>query len=183
MVAILKFRDRWRVAALLLLLIAFIAPWGIDQINVPAQYACQEPWVRLEGDFCGLPRSGILLPLWAIVELFRLPWMLLVGELTTGDGLRQFSYRLLDLLLVLPLFTTLRLTLRTDRGCRQALNLLGWGLAAAAGLAFLYLMTQSGFPNWLGMLWGRWLHLALAMGMLALELLAIVAGRGHDHVH
>ena len=37
-----------RVALLILLLVAIAGPWAYDQVNVPAEYPCTDPFVRLE---------------------------------------------------------------------------------------------------------------------------------------
>jgi hypothetical protein len=46
-----KHKKYWRAALLVLLLAAFIGPWAFDPINVPAEYPCSAPFVRLGGDF------------------------------------------------------------------------------------------------------------------------------------
>ncbi|HMS01246.1 MAG TPA: hypothetical protein PKE62_18530 [Anaerolineales bacterium] len=48
-----------RAGVLLLLILALLGPWMFDQINVPAEYDCSAPFIRLNGDFCGLPISGL----------------------------------------------------------------------------------------------------------------------------
>lgn len=37
----------WRVAILVLLLAAIIGPWAYDRVNVPAEYPCAPPFIRL----------------------------------------------------------------------------------------------------------------------------------------
>ena len=54
-----NYKNILRGAILLLLIISLLGPWTFDQINVPAQYPCTPPIVRLYGDFCGVPLSGI----------------------------------------------------------------------------------------------------------------------------
>ena len=66
----------WRTAVLVLLIIAMTGPWSFDLINVPAEYPCSLPNYRLEGDFCGIPFSGIwifpvLFPLFTTLSLIR----------------------------------------------------------------------------------------------------------------
>lgn len=102
-----------------LLLVAIIGPWWYDLINVPSQYTCSSPFIRLKGDYCGKPMSG----LWIFVILATRPIELVVemvnGTKSITDSvyaiLNFFLYILLVLLGVLPLFTTLLLTLRGDR--------------------------------------------------------------------
>jgi hypothetical protein len=48
-----------RVAVLMLLLVAMMGPWTFDLINVPAEYPCSAPNIRLDDDFCGTPLPGI----------------------------------------------------------------------------------------------------------------------------
>ena len=54
-----KNKRIWRTAILIMLLVALIGPWTFERINVPAKYPCTSPFIRLEGDFCGEPMSGI----------------------------------------------------------------------------------------------------------------------------
>ncbi len=53
-----EYKRALRVALLILLLVAIAGPWAYDRVNVPAEYPCTAPFVRLEGDFCGSPLSG-----------------------------------------------------------------------------------------------------------------------------
>jgi hypothetical protein len=48
-----------RILMLVLMTAALFGPWVFDIIHVPAEYPCQAPWVRIGGDFCGLPHIGI----------------------------------------------------------------------------------------------------------------------------
>ncbi len=64
-----KHKRVWRVAILVLLLVAIMGPWTFDRINVPSEYPCS---VRLEGDFCGTPMSGIWIFSW-IIGGYRTP--------------------------------------------------------------------------------------------------------------
>ena len=87
---------------------------------------CFPPFVRLEGDYCGVPLSGRWI-LWAIVTEFAQ----VVARLATGAavltdlgrGLGLIAY---GLLVVLPFF-----------------SIAAWGLAAGTGL----LMAISGYPR------------------------------------
>jgi hypothetical protein len=49
----------WRVITLAVLLLAILGPWAFDRTNVPAEFPCTGPHIRLEGDFCGIPMSGL----------------------------------------------------------------------------------------------------------------------------
>ena len=52
-------RRLWGGILLALLLVAGMGPWGFDLINVPAQFECSAPFIRLKGDFCGEPVSAM----------------------------------------------------------------------------------------------------------------------------
>jgi hypothetical protein len=54
-----EYKKVWRVAVLVLLLVAIMGPWTFDRIHVPSEYSCSSPYIRLEGDFCGIPLRGI----------------------------------------------------------------------------------------------------------------------------
>lgn len=101
----------WRLVILGLLLIAIVGPWTFDLINVPSEYSCSAPFIRLKGDYCGTPLSGM--------------WILL-----TPLG---------ALVLFLPFFSTLLLILSGNRRRQQILHLVVWGLATVSSLWWLLL--------------------------------------------
>ena len=92
-------RNFIRPIILIVFVITLIGPWMFDQINVPAEYACDKPFIRLEGDFCGYPLSVL-----------------------------QF-FSLFTILLLIPFFTTLLLIWKKDSRRIQTINLSMWGLA------------------------------------------------------
>lgn len=156
----------WRVAVLIVLLVAVKGPWFFDQVYVPAKYPCS---FRLEGDFCGMPTSGTYLLLGAVGEFLYRSGQLLSGAMGLGEWARVFPIGLFLSLLVLPFFSTLLVILRGDRRCRQVFNVVVWGLAAGIGL----LIGLSSYPRLFWVLWGIWLYVGLAVSVLAVELLAI----------
>ncbi len=169
----------WRVVILVLLLVAMMGSWAFDRINVPAEYPCSAPNIRLEGDFCGMPMSGIRIFSWMIVGVIGM----IVGPLTGAPGfadrggafLRESLFTLVMLmallLLLLPFFNTLLSLVRRDRRRRQGLNVAAWGFAAGIGL----LMGMSGYPKLFRVLWGVWLYVGLTVGALILEALTLAA--------
>jgi len=52
-------QHKWRITLLVVMVVAFMGPWTFDRIYVPAKYECSAPFIRLEGDFCGIPMSGL----------------------------------------------------------------------------------------------------------------------------
>jgi len=166
-------KTAWRVAVLIVLLVAMMGPWTFDLIHVPAEFPCSAPFIRLEGDFCGTPLSGIWI-LWAIVsEFINMVVGLVTGAMGFIEWARLFLVSLFLFLLVLPFFSTLLSILRRDRRRRQVFNVVAWGLAAGIGL----LIGLSRYPKLYWALWGIWLYIGLAAGALILEVLALVAGR------
>jgi hypothetical protein len=160
-------KTAWRVAALIVLVVAIMGPWFFDQIHVPAEYPCS---FRLEGDFCGMPTSGTYLLLGAVGELFCRSRDLLSGAMGLGEWARVFVIGLLLSLPVLPFFSTLLLVLRGDRRRRQVFNIVAWGLAVGVGLV----IGLSRYPKLYWALWGIWLYTGLAASALILEVLALV---------
>ena len=57
-------KHKLRMVVLVGMIVAFLGPWAFDRINVPAQYECTPPNIRLYGDFCGIPFSGFQFFLW-----------------------------------------------------------------------------------------------------------------------
>ena len=129
-----------------IILIVFVAtltgPWMFDQINVPAEYACDKPFIRLEGDFCGSPLSGF--------QFFSL--FILVG---------------LSLLLLIPFFTTLLVIWKKDSRRLQTINLSMWSLALILALLLFVLQLQ----DKVFYLWGLWLYIMLAICTLIVEMI------------
>jgi hypothetical protein len=135
-------RNFIRSIILIVFVVTLIGPWMFDQINVPAEYACDKPFIRLEGDFCGTPLSGF--------QFFSL--FILVG---------------LPVLLLIPFFTTLLVIWKKDSRRLQTINLSMWSLALIpALLVFVPQLKDKGFY-----LWGLWLYIVLAIGTLIVELI------------
>jgi len=173
----------WRVAILVVALVAIMGPWTFtDLLHVPSEYSCSAPFIRFNDDFCGTPLSGISLFRGMVKGFVDASAGLVTGAMGLGEWEdRQFLFGLFLLLslflflLVLPFSSTLLLILRGERRGRQAFNVAAWGLAVAAGLTGLL----TGFfrhtkPFWLS--WGIWLYIGLAAIALVFEVLTLVAG-------
>ena len=167
---IAQHKTVWRVAILGVALVALVGPWIFDLTNVPSEYTCSAPHVRLDNDFCGLPLTGTWL-----LQFLAIGFISVSGRLVAGDGNAVQQAReslaglILPLLLVLPFFSTLLLILRGDRRRRQVFNVVAWGLAAGIGL----LIGVSRYPRLYWALWGLWLYIALAASALILEVLTL----------
>lgn len=168
-------RRIWRIIILAIVLITFIGPWGYDLINVPAQYECAFPNFRLEGDFCGVPLSGITvfvpglrLVLDAVVRL--------VQGASPDPILARNLWSLFLILIVLPVFTIPILIMAGERLGRQSIHAVIWGLASAGGLGlFLLLSSLRGLLPL--RLWGMWAYIALVVSALMLETAVQVSRR------
>lgn len=165
-------RNVIRATALLLFLLAMAGPWMFDRIYVPAEYECSAPNVRLEGDFCGLPMSGINVFTW-----FWLGLISNVAQLLTTTRADSYSPRLLEYLATLffafPLLTFVtNLVVMLKQGSQrlQTTTTIFWGIACLLTLLFLI----SGLGPQAAKLWGLWIYIALTLGMTVFELLALV---------
>lgn len=153
-----------RVVVLLLLILALLGPWAFDQINVPAEYDCS-PFIRLNGDFCGMPMSGIrFFQLW-VGGFFYMLFELISGKFM-GQG--QEFLVVLSILPVLPFFTTLLLLWRKDARQLQTAHLIAWTLALI--LTSLFFIAQ--INDSVAGLWGVWFYILLAVGAILIEYLA-----------
>ena len=170
---IIEHKNVWRVAELVLLLAAIMGPWAFDRIYVPSEYSCSAPWIRLEGDFCGVPMRGMTVLSFMAGALINIGVELVTGAIALSDRAGEFLFSLFLFVLVLPFFSTLLVILRGDRRRRQAFNVAAWGLTAGIGL----LMGVSTYPRRLWALWGIWLYIGLAPSALILEVLTLSAGR------
>jgi hypothetical protein len=148
----------WRGFVLGLLLVALMGPWVFEQINVPAQYACSAPFIRLEGDFCGVPLSGI----WILGVVGLSVVGLLRGAVTLPEVGRSI---LILAVLGLPLISTAVVLLRGSRRRWIGFQLATFGLAAG----MLLLSGLFSATNRTLVLWGPWLYLAVVGVTLLLE--------------
>jgi hypothetical protein len=166
-------KNAVRICLLVGLVAAFLGPCVYDQINVPAEYPCQPPNVRLEGDFCGLPLPGTWMLVGAASILAYTANNVLAGTLDYEQIASEFFFIIFGFLFVLPFFSTLILLLRAERRGWQIFNLTAWSLAAGLGL----LMGVAGFQSRFWMLWGVWLYVAVAIFALVVEVRWLRRGR------
>lgn len=153
-----------RVVVLLLLILALLGPWAFDQINVPAEYDCS-PFIRLNGDFCGMPMSGIrFFQLW-VGGFFYMLFELISGKFM-GQG--QEFLLVLAILPLLPFFTTLLLLWKKDARQLRTAHLIAWALALVLTSLFLIAQINDSVTG----LWGVWFYILLAVGAIVIEYLA-----------
>ena len=162
-----------RVIILALLGVAFIGPWTFDLINVPSEYSCSAPNIRLYGDFCGVPLSGIRILYWMVSGFIYAIKALGTGSMLFYDWARELLFSLLLFLILLPFFSTLLLILRGDSRRLQIFNVVTLSLA----LGLCLLLGFSNYPKLFWVLWGVWLYIGVAAAALVLEILVLVAGR------
>jgi hypothetical protein len=162
-----------RVAVLVLLLVSCIGPWAYTADGVPPAEWCRDPNILLENGRCVRLVSGATVLTFMAGAFLSMSVGLVTGATVLPDRAREFLgvflFVMLLFLLVLPFFSTLLLILRGDRRRRQVFNVVAWGLAAGIGL----LIGVSRYPRLYWMLWGVWLHIALAASALILEVLAL----------
>jgi hypothetical protein len=147
-------------------LASMAGPWFFDEILVPAQYACSAPFIRLEGDFCGLPLSGFHLIIFPLAALLQIVLSGSGGSALSGIAFRDLVVMAAFLALHLPAITT---ALRAVRGSGQMTSLLtiaAWSIAAPIAL-FIALSSPRGFHL---SLWGVWLYIGLAIVALIFEM-------------
>jgi hypothetical protein len=171
-----KYKNYWRIAVLVLLLAAFLGPWGYDLIVVPEEYAedaCSHPNVWLEGDYCGVPFLGTaMIAQWASGVI-----TLLTGGIDLTYGILPLISFLFVCLILLPFIASLLpIQVRGSR-TRQVSRIVVWSLAA--GASTLLLITHAlrmGNFSWIVLLrsklWGSWLYIGLAALAIILEILA-----------
>ena len=164
-----KNKRIWRTAILIMLLVAIIGPWTFEQINVPSKYPCQSPFIRLEGDFCGEPMSGIWILSLMIMGMISSGVGLVSGGITFIDGARQFLFSSFLFLLILPFFTTILLSTGKESRYLRLIHLIAWGMVI--GIVLLVGFSNFSIHQW--QLWGTWLFLGSAVSILILELLSL----------
>ena len=157
-------RNFIRSVILIVFVVTLLGPWMFDQINVPAEYTCDEPFIRLKGDFCGYPMSGL-----QFFSLFTVGFFQMIVESFKGNftgNAREYLVGL-PVLLLIPFFTTLLLIWKKDSRRIQTINLSMWGLALT--LALLVFAIQ--LKDKVFYLWGLWLYIVLAICTLIIEMI------------
>jgi len=169
MTGIKKHKRNLRVAILLLLVLAFTGPWAFDRINVPEEFACSAPNIRLEGDYCGLPMSGVWSVVWMIGGFITIIGGIITGEIvfiqTDFSFWISIIFSLILILLILPIINILILILRKDQPRFLKFHLVICGLDLVPAL----LIGVSGNPRFYYVLWGIWLYLGTLVSILTLE--------------
>lgn len=173
MASITEFKTTWRIAGILLLIFALIGPWTYEVVNVPAEYSCSAPYVRLEGDFCGEPMAGLWIIFWLVQGFISNLAGLLTGTVSFAGRTREFLFMFLSISPLLPLLSTPLVIWREDSRSSSIFQLVAWGLAAILGL-FLAVSGISLVPHRL--LWGAWIFAGLTPVVLIMELIALRAG-------
>lgn len=169
---IYEHQRNWRIALLILMVLALMGPWVFDRINVPAKYDCA-PNVRLEGDFCGVPMTGMNSILWIGSGLAFMIFGLLTGEFALFERIRELLIAWLLLFPLLPFISTLLLILRGSNRQRQVFTILAWILALVGDL----FIGLANYPRLFWALWGIWLHAAVAVCALTLEIIVHLSNR------
>ena len=165
-----KHRRVWGLIILALLIIAGIGPWGFDVINVPAEFLCDAPFIRLEGDFCGEPVSGFR---GLTVMINGLILGMATGKAAFNDLGQIFLGILFVLITMLP-FISAVLWIVTGTNQRQSLfHLAAWS-AATIFIWFGFSARLLFFPSQFhpGQLWGLWLYTGVVSAVLILEIVS-----------
>lgn len=167
-----KRRRLVRFGAATLFVVALIGPWVYERVNVPAQYPCTAPNIRLEGDFCGVPLTGGF-ALWTLVK--DIPG-LVMGLISGAFGLVEatsalVAFGLVGLIVAAPIVSLI--WAMADRGRRLwPLGLIGlW--AVTLGLMLVLGTAPYARPLWA--VWGVWLYAGVAAVALVFEALSLSA--------
>lgn len=166
MSVIISRQQTWRAAALILIVVALFGPWAYDLISVPAQYPCEAPFVRLQGDFCGQPVALLLAGPGAILGAIVAA---LTGNIAAGYWFPQVPVMLTMIFVFVPPLTVAVLLRRDEPERWQTINAAVLALAAAGAAVYLALQL----PRPYGPPWGGLLYLVVVLTLLALELLSL----------
>jgi hypothetical protein len=154
-----------RVIVLVLFIVSLFGTWAFDELNVPAEYACDPPSFRLEGDFCGYPMLGFQSFSWLTIGFFDLLFAIMTGAF--NGRFLELQSGLLILLLV-PILTTSLLIWKKGSRRIQTINLVAWILACVPVMMYILSMED----RLLIQLWGFWLYVMLAISALTVEILS-----------
>lgn len=172
----------WRIVFLGLSVVGLSGPWGYDIIYLPPGFSCSEPWVRLEGDFCGLAVS----PISFFGEQVVQPLIILMsgpgpgaGGTVIGDVLQFLLFSTLHLLtmilliltmlpVLIPLLSTVILVVRGYNRNWRLFHKVALGVAGAVGIFTVIGSFLSVWRSGLA-IWGVWLYTGLVAVMLYIE--------------
>ena len=170
---IIQHKSWVRIAVFGLLIIAILGPWVYTHDGIPPAEWCRPPLLLLENGSCAGRVSGAFFLLISSVGLPAGILQFLSGELALSALGRHFLFAFVFLgLFLLPLISALLLVRSASNMRRRAFFVIAWGLAAALGL-LVALFAEVFHP---AQLWGIWLYILLAVGLLAFELLAARQG-------
>lgn len=153
---------------------ALVGPWIYERVNVPAQYACAAPNIRIEGDYCGVPLSALALLALALAVLPAIANQVVSGVPPALDPVPAASlFTITALILAAPIVSVLWAAL--DRGRRRwPIALIGlWGVVFAVTLTLGILPYAR--PIWEA--WGVWLSAGVAAIGIAVEGLLLASSR------
>lgn len=156
-----------RLIALTLLIISMMGAWYFEVVNVPGEYPCSKPFIRLDSNFCGDPTSGFFL-----LFLFTGGFFQNLGAVLSGtfSGRAREFFMGLSLLPILPFFMTLLFIWKKETPRLRTVNLVAWIVALLITLfIFANLLSQSG--GLILYLWGLWLYILVAVGAFTVEIL------------
>jgi hypothetical protein len=160
-------RYDWGGILLFLLIISMMGTWGYDLINVPAQYDCTIPNVRLEGDFCGSPMIG----LWGIIFIVMFFGSALGGRLSL-DVLRAM---LLFLMISMPFISSWLWFARKNHPRQWIFHLAAWGLAAIfIWFFYIRIILTVDLHFHPARLWGLWLYTTLVTTVFIIEIVQVI---------
>lgn len=153
---------------LALLVVAMLGPWAFDLLNVPAQYPCEKPSVRLYGDFCGAPMSGFGALAWIFSGLFDTLTDVIRGNIAVI--LPDLLALLFVCIVVFPFLSTLLLLWKKTLRPMQILNLIVWGLACLASFSLFFLLSnREQFALFFYLYWGILLYIVVASSAVFFE--------------
>jgi len=170
---VIKNKALWRALILALLTVSMMGPWAFDLLNVPGQYPCTPPNVRLNGDFCGSPVSGLAAFRMAAGGLFSMLSRLVNRKMPVP--ISEFMMALSLSFIVLPFVSMTLLIWKSDSRRLQILNLVVC-LAAClpAAVVFFSQTSRAQLVHFAYLLWGVFLYLlsvicAMVLGLYLLR--------------
>jgi hypothetical protein len=175
MTLIRNFKQTWRAASLAVLLLALAGPWAYDLINVPAEYTCNPPNMRLYGDFCGVPLTGFRLVSLMLEGFIPMTVSFFTGTNAFAERAREYFLMLLFMMPVLPPVSTILLLVQRDSRAFRVFNLVAWGLAGLLCSFWAIILVAAPYPQ-IWRLWGGWVYLGLSVVVLVLEISALKNG-------
>ena len=179
----------FRTFVLVLFIISMLGIWSFELIPfpIPISSSCdtynslvgksflsEGHFIRLNDNNCIITISGFEIIFLLTPQLFFGMFIELIKGNFAAVQFPQLIFMIGILLIILPFFSNILLFRNRYSRRLQTINVIAWGLACLLALsAFLLDANRDEIIRHFYLLWGLWLYILLALGVIIFEILAL----------